>query len=162
MNVIGTADPRVEAEFAALYRATYGRIVRFAARRIGPADAEDVAADVFRIAWTRTCDGVDVTTGWLFVTAENVVRNHHRSAVRAQRLQSAVAQTHHDPAPDDDVLDALDRLDDATRSLLMLRYWDELSGAELAQVLGISTSAVWVRLHRARRAFRSTYGKDPS
>ena len=160
MNVIGTVDPRVEAQFAALYRATHGRIVRYAARRIGPTDAEDVAAEVFRIAWTRTGEGVDVTTGWLCVTAENVLRNHLRSAARAHRLHAPT--TTHDTVPDDDVLDALDRLDDATRNLLLLRYWDELSGAELAQVLGISPSAVWVRLHRARRAFRSTYGKDPS
>ena len=87
MNVIETDDPRVEAEFAALYEATHGRIVRYAARRIGPHDAEDVAAEVFRIAWTRTCEGVDVGTGWLFVTAENVLRNHVRSEVRARRTQ---------------------------------------------------------------------------
>jgi len=158
VNVIETDDPRVEAEFVALYEATHGRIVRYAARRIGPHDAEDVAAEVFRIAWTRTCEGVDVGTGWLFVTAENVVRNHVRSEVRARRTQPATVQ---DP-PDDDVLDALDRLDDATRDLLRLRYWDELSGAELAHVLGISTSAVWVRLHRARRAFRTAYREDRS
>jgi RNA polymerase sigma-70 factor (ECF subfamily) len=159
VNVIETDDPRVEAEFATLYRATHGRIVRYAARRIGPSDAEDVAAEVFRIAWTRTCEGVEVSTGWLFVTAQNVLRNHVRTEVRAARRTPAA--TVQDP-PDDDVLDALDRLDEATRSLLMLRYWDELSGAELADVLGISTSAVWVRLHRARRAFRTAYREDRS
>ncbi|MET0788421.1 MAG: sigma-70 family RNA polymerase sigma factor [Cellulomonas sp.] len=163
MKVIETDDPRAEESFAALYKAAYGRIVRYAARRTD-SDAEDIAAEVFRIAWTRTCEGVDVTTGWLFVTAENVLRNHRRSAVRAQRLRTVVAESlHDDPPPETDaVLLALDRLDDESRSLLMLRYWDELSGAELASVLGISTSAVWVRLHRARRAFRATYGKDPS
>lgn len=35
----------------------------------------------------------------------------------------------------------------------MLRYWDDLTTAELAQALECSASAAAVRLHRARRAF---------
>ncbi|MDR1800096.1 MAG: hypothetical protein LBR19_09515 [Bifidobacteriaceae bacterium] len=39
-------------------------------------------------------------------------------------------------------------------------YWEELSAGECAQVLGCSTGAVWVRLHRARAALREVLGED--
>jgi DNA-directed RNA polymerase specialized sigma24 family protein len=94
------------AEFTALYRANYGRVLRFVARRSPEAgDAEDITADVFRIAWDRA---------------------------RA----------------------TLADLDERHRSVLVLRYWDGLNAAEIAEHLDLSVSAVWVRLHRARRAFQ--------
>jgi RNA polymerase sigma factor (sigma-70 family) len=154
-------DARGQAAFVALYQQTYGRVLRYAARRVGQgSDAEDVAAEVFRIAWARAAAGTTVGTGWLFVTTDNVLRNHHRSERRAQRLTLAAAdgqRTAGTAAADERVLDVLDGLDEPTRTLLVLRYWDELSGAEIGEVLGLSASAVWVRLHRARKAFTSAY-----
>jgi RNA polymerase sigma-70 factor (ECF subfamily) len=41
--------------------------------------------------------------------------------------------------------------------VLILRFWEGLSIEEIARVLGISQSAVKMRLHRARREFRSRY-----
>ena len=39
----------------------------------------------------------------------------------------------------------------------MLTYWDGLPAAEVGRVLGCSTAAVWVRLHRARTAFAAAW-----
>ena len=161
MTVIDGIDARVQAAFVALYQETYGRVLRYAARRVGQgSDAEDVAAEVFRIAWARASEGTSISTGWLFVTADNVLRNHHRSERRAHRLALAAAdgqRTVGAVGTDDRVLDVLESLDEQTRAILVLRYWDELSGAEIGTVLGLSASAVWVRLHRARKAFTSAY-----
>lgn len=44
---------------------------------------------------------------------------------------------------------ALSKLTTADRELISLRFFDELSSAETAEILGISTSNVYVRLHRA-------------
>lgn len=165
-------DARGRAAFVALYRETYARVVRYAARRVGRgADAEDVAAEVFRLAWARAARGEQVGTGWLFVTTDNVLRNHHRAERRAGRLAAAAADAGRggdgtaDAATGDAtaerVLDALDALDDATRRLLVARYWDELSGAEIGALLDLSSSAVWVRLHRARKAFAAAYASGP-
>ena len=52
------------------------------------------------------------------------------------------------------VHDALAALRDKERDILQMAYWDELSTAEIAGVLGCSESAAKVRLHRARAAFR--------
>ena len=156
------SDEQTAAHFTALYRENYGRVLRFVSRRLIPGvEAEDVAADVFRIAWTETSRGVVISPGWLFVTAQNTLRNQRRSMQRADRLYDAVGQdlsshlaTHSASGP---VHHALDRLRDTDREILVLRYWDELGAREIAEVLNVSVSAVWVRLHRARRAFQNIF-----
>jgi RNA polymerase sigma-70 factor (ECF subfamily) len=49
----------------------------------------------------------------------------------------------------------IDRLPDPYRTVLLLRDIEELDTEETAQHLGISTSAVKTRLHRARQALRT-------
>lgn len=48
----------------------------------------------------------------------------------------------------------LDRLPERYRSVLILHELEELSGPEIAEILGIAPATVWVRLHRARERFR--------
>jgi RNA polymerase sigma-70 factor (ECF subfamily) len=50
---------------------------------------------------------------------------------------------------------AIDRLPESYRTVLLLRDIEELETEEAAQVLGISTGALKVRLHRARQALRT-------
>lgn len=49
---------------------------------------------------------------------------------------------------------AIDLLPDSYRTVLLLRDIEELNTAEAAEVLGITTNAVKIRLHRARQALR--------
>lgn len=50
---------------------------------------------------------------------------------------------------------AIDRLPDTYRTVLLLRDIEELSTDETAEILGISTTAAKLRLHRARQALRT-------
>ena len=50
---------------------------------------------------------------------------------------------------------SIDRLPDSYRTVLLLRDIEELSTEETAQALGITVTAVKVRLHRARQALRT-------
>lgn len=168
-------DAQVGERFTDLYTESYGRVLRFVARRAADrAEAEDLTAEVFRIAWSRALDGTELSVPWLFVTARHVLGNHYRGTARALRLHQRVALGL-DPVTagprgasaggdDDPVRDAviatLAGLAPQHRDVLVLRYWDECSTPEVAAVLGCSTSAVWVRLHRARRAFQDAH--DPS
>ncbi len=45
------------------------------------------------------------------------------------------------------------QLRERDREVLMLSYWQDLTGAERGQGLGCSASVAAVRLHRARQAF---------
>jgi RNA polymerase sigma factor (sigma-70 family) len=56
---------------------------------------------------------------------------------------------------------AIASLSDAERLLLRLRFWDDLSIAEIAGRLGMRYSAVAVRLFRAQRRLRSALGGLP-
>ncbi|WP_253905761.1 sigma-70 family RNA polymerase sigma factor [Arthrobacter sp. H5] len=51
------------------------------------------------------------------------------------------------------VADALLRLREKEREILLLAYWDDLAVVEIAEVLQCTQSAAKVRLHRARKAF---------
>jgi RNA polymerase sigma-70 factor (ECF subfamily) len=53
------------------------------------------------------------------------------------------------------LFDALQTLPLEQQIVLELVYWEELSGAELAEVLGISTNGAYTRLHRAKLALRA-------
>ncbi len=52
------------------------------------------------------------------------------------------------------VRDAIDRLPETYRSVLLLRDIEELSTSEAASLLAVSENAVKIRLHRARQALR--------
>lgn len=154
-------DPRAEARFTALYRDNYDRVLRFVLRRVGErGSAEDITAEVFRIAWARAGEA-SITPGWLFVTAQNLLKNHYRAAQRLEQVLAAareeLARPDHEPSAVDAVRATLSDLDEQHRLVLVLSYWDGLSAREIADVVGISAAAVWTRLHRARRAFRDVF-----
>ncbi|BCM71915.1 MULTISPECIES: RNA polymerase sigma factor [Streptomyces] len=155
------SDGDLAAWFTALYVREHPRVCAYVHRRSGDrAAAEELTAEVFRTAWERMTAGQDVGPGWLFVTARNLLSNHYRSMARLTEIHRTIADTMGGaPASSEDnaVLDALDRLPTAHREVLLLSYWDGLSAAEAGAVLGCSASAVWVRLHRARKAFRAVY-----
>ena len=52
------------------------------------------------------------------------------------------------------VREAIDRLPDSYRAVLLLRDIEELSTEEAARSLGVTENAVKIRLHRARQALR--------
>jgi RNA polymerase sigma-70 factor (ECF subfamily) len=58
------------------------------------------------------------------------------------------------------VRDAIDRLPDSYRSVLLLRDIEELSTEEAARHLEISENAVKIRLHRARQALRGALDSE--
>jgi RNA polymerase sigma-70 factor (ECF subfamily) len=160
----------VEAErFRSLYEAEVIALLGYAARRLDrPSDAADVVADVFTVAWRRI-DEVP-TRGdarpWLFGVANNVMSNHRRGARRRDRLADRLRGELRmiptsTPAPSDDVLlvrQALGRLSDDDRELLLLTNWEGLSPAEVAVAMGIPPGTVRSRLHRARQQLRRRLG----
>lgn len=155
------SEPGRSARFTALYAREYPRVHAFTHRRTGNGgEAEEIAAEVFRIAWEHELGGGEATPGWLFVTARNLLGNHYRTTTRLSELHRRIGEEL-DRAPaspeDSRVLDTLDRLRGPHREVLLLSYWDGLTAAEAGAVLGCGVSAVWVRLHRARKAFREHY-----
>jgi len=147
-------------EFVALFQEHYPRIRAYARRRVGNAvDAEDIASEVFRLALEQP---ITPSPGWLFVTARNKIMSfyqsvHHDNAVRDRVGSELVTYTDSDPGSEraETIRTALARMPELERELLMAAYWDDLTGAQCAELIGCSIGAVWVRLHRARKTFKS-------
>jgi RNA polymerase sigma-70 factor (ECF subfamily) len=148
------------AHFRALYAQAYGPLRRWAQHRgITGADADDVVAEVFTIAWRRFDDiPADAAVPWLYGVARNVARNHARRERRRAALHRAAPRDLVAPAPDEPsdtrvVRAALAALRDDDREVLRLVAWDGVDAAQLPIALGCSPGAARVRLHRARKRF---------
>lgn len=148
-----------ELAFIALHKDNYPRVYKFVQRRVNdPELAQELAADVFRVAWQKQDETVEVAVTWLLTIARNLIGNAYRSRERQQALQDKLKQNGriHSVADDGNaaVQEAMDAMRDKDRDILQLAYWDALTMAEIAAVLECSESAAKVRLHRARTAFR--------
>ena len=148
-----------EQAFIDLHTQHSARVFGYIACRINDRHrAEELAADVFRIAWQKQLSeppGI----GWLLATARNVIGNEYKGRRRRQELVDRLADEARSQTPEGNteeraaVAGVLMQLRERDREVLMLSYWDDLTTAELAQALECSSSAAAVRLHRARRAF---------
>lgn len=157
-----TADegPGPEERFTALFERTHTALLGYAVRRVAdPADAADVVAEAFLVAWRRIDEAPagDEARPWLFGIARLVLANTHRGDRRrlalADRLRAEVVAVVR-PADVDaatDVERALRRLPEDDREVLRLTAWEQLAHDEVALALGVSRSAARMRLHRARR-----------
>jgi RNA polymerase sigma-70 factor (ECF subfamily) len=152
-----------EQRFGALYREHYRSVWAYAVRRIeSQADAGDVVADVFTIAWRRLSEVPDPPGDllWLYGVARRVVAGKRRSARRVRdliaRLQAnpVTASTGGGGLLTDRLLEAVARLRPAEREAIALVHWEQLSHDEAARVLGCSANAVAIRVHRARGRLR--------
>jgi RNA polymerase sigma-70 factor (ECF subfamily) len=141
--------------FDALY-ATHARSVfAYALRRTSRANADDVLADVFLVAWRRIDElPPEEARAWLLGVARRTLANQRRGALRrsalTERLSRLAPQAPCAGEGDHRVLEALATLRERDREALMLVAWDGLSHSEAAAVLGIREKTFGVRLHRAR------------
>ena len=147
-----------EARFRQLFQTTYRELVAYARRRtVGWAEADDVVSETYAVAWRRRADMDPVAPPlpWLYGIAANVLRNHRRGAGRRLQLVDRLKQEPIGAAAVDhagaEIRDALDQLSDDDQEVLRLVAWEGLSHAEVGEVLGVSTNAVGIRIHRARQ-----------
>jgi RNA polymerase sigma-70 factor (ECF subfamily) len=154
--------------FAELYDRYVDRVHAFVVRRVGDhALAEDLTADVF----TRMLRRIDTFTftgsdpiAWLLTIARNRVHDHFRSArFRLERVEEGAGIDLRDEgagpsaglereAVVTEVRAALGLLRPDHAEVLHLRFVEELSVAEAAQVLGRKEGAVRALQFRALKA----------
>jgi RNA polymerase sigma-70 factor (ECF subfamily) len=127
------------------------------------ADAEEAVQEALARAWLRrdACRSPDAPLPWLLEITRNEARRLLvREARRGHReLIEPLAHLHHEDdlavaATRISVEDALRLLGDRDRSMLRLRYAEDLTQGEVARRLGMPEGTVKVRLHRARRRLR--------
>lgn len=145
--------------FSELYAQHAPAVFRYGAWLLGNRDdAEDVTAEVFARAFAGA-DGLRAETvrAYLFTIARHLVLER----MRRRRDETGLDETLIDPQPDPSrlaearaglkrTLAMLERLEEVDRTALILFCHEGLSQRQIAAVLGISETAVKLRIHRAR------------
>jgi RNA polymerase sigma factor (sigma-70 family) len=158
------------ARFRVLYDQSLPRVFSFVSRALAPhmAEADDLVAEVYLVAWRRIDDVPPSPEDllWLFGVARNVVAHHRRSTALRFRLQDRLDRERpvHDSNVEvpNEVLVAVRHLPQREREALHLAVWEGLSTEDAAKVIGCSPNAVRIRVHRARRRLTDRLRiKDP-
>jgi RNA polymerase sigma-70 factor (ECF subfamily) len=144
----------------------YGTALRLTRR---PADAEDLVQDTYLKAFRSSHQFEPGTNlkAWLFTILHNTFRNARRHDGRSPvDVDSEVVERAAGAGPegespeqiltratlDADLQAALDAVPDAFRQAVWLRDVEELTYAEMAQVLDVPIGTVMSRISRGRRA----------
>lgn len=158
-------DLRSVAGFAALYDQYSQKIwahifVRVRLRE----EANDLASQVFFKTWeyVKKGNGITNTKSFLYRTADNCIVDWYRSHKNLAPDVSEEDQEGREPAYTerfdealharsrvDDLYRALDLLSEKERSLLLMRFVEELEIQEIASLSGKTVGAVAVAVHRA-------------
>ena len=158
-------DKAMVAELVRRYeRPLFGLLIRLTGR---PADA----ADLFQETFLRVMQHADSFAGesrfktWLYSVAINVSRMHRRGALRhpAEPLDAAPPPAVRDPGPDGGaerseigarVAEAVERLPEAQREVLVMKVYDDMNYREIAAALGRPVSTVKSQMRLALERLR--------
>lgn len=148
--------------FDLLYRRHARRLMGFFFRQLdrNEALASDFTQDAFMRIWTARNKfvGTNFRT-WLFTIAFNLVKNHYRHAEHQQHYEQFLA-LHQAVTEDSKVVESMDneafdralrqeleRMSPDSRLLFSLRFEEELSVPQIAEVMAIPEGTVKSRLH---------------
>jgi RNA polymerase sigma-70 factor, ECF subfamily len=169
---ISPADP---STFDARVRQTVPSALRLATVVLGTRDGAD---DVVQIAMERAWSAFDrydpdrPFRPWFLRIVANTARNDRRQRGRRAALRLRAEHERGDvqsSSAEDDVLTVLDRtrvvaalnhLDVEDRTVIALRYFEQLAEAEMADVLECAPGTVKSRLSRARQRLRQVLQEE--
>lgn len=164
-------DPSAAGTFEALFHAEFPALFRLATL-LGARDPEDVAAEAFSRLhgrWESLSDPARAG-GYLRVTVVNLCRSAGRRSAVAGRYAATVAEP--EPVPsaetlalrsisDASLLAALGALSPRHREALVLRFWMDLSEAQMAEAMGCAPGSVKSHVSRGLKALRAALATTP-
>jgi RNA polymerase sigma-70 factor (ECF subfamily) len=128
--------------------------------------AEELLQDVMLAVWNNAdkFEGRSKVKTWLLVIARNrAINAHRRKKIPLIDINDAFNLSSDDTSPmeaairsdaQDMVREALQQLPEAQREVLVLVFYHQLTGPEVAEVLDISVGTVKSRLHRAKEMLK--------
>lgn len=142
-----------------LFQAVYPRLAGWCRRLVDDdGTAHEIASESFTRLWARWTK-VEEPTGFLFVTAANLVRDHwrkmerERRALRRVKTEEAVKQQPESADPSVRML--VQSLPERLRDPALLYYYADLPVREVASLLGRNEGTVKADLHAARELLRA-------
>lgn len=159
----------IEDRFAAYVRERGDHHLRVAVLLTGDWHAAEDLVQASLVKLCRVWPRLDTATD-PDAYLRRIMVNTHRSWWRARWRRETPAAVLPEGAAGDDLADrqavgavvreALARLPRQQRAVLVLRYCEDLSEAEVAQVLGCSAGTVKTHAHRGVRALREVLGSE--
>ncbi len=172
-DVLARASQGDRDSFGQLYERYAERIFNYVYYRTGNVhDAEDLTARVFQRAMNHIHNYTDrgvPFSAWLYRIAHNLVANWHRDRSRRQEItlddlpvlpakgdhpETAIVRTEEQDA----LLRIIRRLPPDRQNLLILKFVENLSNAEIGQIMGRSEGAVKSLYHRTLLSLRDEIG----
>jgi len=164
-------------EFGEIFSLHWVAVFRFCDRRVGEGHAEELASEVFRIAFENRHRYDPTISGsclpWLYGIASNLVLKDRRRFARhlnaIERFASmnppGLEYPEHDAVTRVDALptwmvvkEALVGLDPTSVQMLLLVAWEDMTYAEVAEAFSVPIGTVRSRIHRVRSQLKSTLG----
>jgi RNA polymerase sigma-70 factor, ECF subfamily len=150
-------------DVAQVFAASYRKLVVQLYGIVGNAsEAEDLVQEAFVRAYAAgpRFTRVDNPEAWLRTTAVNLYRNRWRKMRNFARIKHRLAETPDLPGIDAniEVVDALRRLPENQRVVLVLHYFADRQVNQIAEELGIAEGTVKSRLSRGRDALAVLLG----
>ena len=152
--------------FSALYRQHIQTVYNIALSYLkNPAEAEDVASDVFVQLLESGMTFPDQTQAraWLITVTRNRCKNHLKHWLRRRRASEEVMEQIPVESAEPElrqVMEAVCRLPERYRLPLMLFAVEGYSVRETAEILHLNESTVRTRIARAREMIRKETGVD--
>jgi RNA polymerase sigma factor (sigma-70 family) len=121
--------------------------------------AQDVVQDSFEKMWMKMeqVDG-DKARSYLFTTGYHTMLDILKKDKRLTGLNEAREEDHNDNEQYSDIAevlqDALERLPEIQRSVIMLRDYEGYSYEEIGEITGLTESQVKVYIYRARMSLK--------
>jgi RNA polymerase sigma factor (sigma-70 family) len=164
------ADGHSEAAFAVLVERYVHLVYSTALRQTGnPSHAEEITQAVFIILTqkAKSLGPKTILSGWLYQTARLTAANFLRSEIRRQQreqeaymeslLNEPTSNVWQQIAP---LLDtAMGHLSENDRNIVVLRFFQNKSAAEIGDALGIDSSTAQKRITRAVGRLRNFFAK---
>jgi len=170
-SIIQKATKGDSEAFSVLYQAYVTRIYNYIFYRTGNTfDAEDLTARVFHRAMHSIGKyehrGLPFSA-WLYRIAHNLVANWHRDNSRRKeiRLEDHITHEEHSPHLEsslihhqegDMLMQAIRQLPAERQQLIILKYVEHLTNAEIAVIMRKSEGAIKSLYHRTLESLRET------
>jgi RNA polymerase sigma factor (sigma-70 family) len=164
-SIVERAIAGEEMAFARIVADHHEDMARMAYFVCGDLDiAEEAEQSAWAVAYRRLKDlrEPDRLRPWLMSIAANEARQLIRSRGRRRVRELSLGDQARPRATDDvaliDLANAIGRLDPRDRAIIGLRFVGGFESAEIGRAMGMTASAVRVRLHRALERLRRELG----
>lgn len=157
----------IEEKFLEVYEKYNDAIFRHCYFRIGydREKAKDLTQETFAKTWNYLAQGkvIENSKAFLYKVATNLMINLHakKKDLSLDKLQTAGfdpgfdnQESLHNFLVGQQLLKKLDQLDEKYSQAVAMRYVDDLSPKEIAEILGESENVVSVRIHRGLSKLR--------